>query len=132
MISAKGKEAVSHKVGDLASMNQETIKELLLKSGCWPFIVQRPYGIVANPDVMPKAVFVATKATGPLQVDHEFILKNDKESFQKGIDVLKKLTQKEIYLGVDALFPGFFETIKNVNTYPISNTHPGGNVSFSH
>jgi len=130
MISEEGKEAVSHKVDGLGAMNQDTIKELLLKSGCWSFIVQRPYGIVANPDVMPKAVFVAAKATGPLQVDYEFILKNSKESFQKGIDVLKRLTQKEIYLGVDAFFPGFFETVKNVNTYPISNTHPAGNVSF--
>ena len=31
-------------------MQGEDIKAHLLSSGCWPFIKQRPYDVIANPD----------------------------------------------------------------------------------
>ena len=40
-------------------MQGEDIKAHLLSSGCWPFIKQRPYDVIANPDGKPKAIFVS-------------------------------------------------------------------------
>ena len=44
---------------DLQKASREEIVELLLKSGLWPMIVQRPYGVIADPNDTPKAVFIS-------------------------------------------------------------------------
>ena len=48
------------------------VKEMLLKSGLWAAFIQRPYGIVADPAVTPKAIFVSAFSTAPLAADTEF------------------------------------------------------------
>ena len=52
--------------GDLTC---EEVKDKLLKSGLWAAFVQRPYGIVADPTVTPKAIFVSAFSTAPLAAD---------------------------------------------------------------
>ena len=44
---------------DLKSLDAQKAKETMLKSGVWPNIIQRPYGIVANPEDSPKAIFIS-------------------------------------------------------------------------
>ena len=110
-------------------MDRSTIVEILLNSGAWPFIKQRPYGILADPDIIPKSIYVSSCCTAPLGVDFEFLLKNDKDSFQLGIDVLNTLVKEPINLSIDASFSGFLEKIKGVNILLVNGPHPAGNVS---
>ena len=119
--------AVKHEIPELNALDQEQIKEILLKAGAWPFITQRPYGTIASPEDTPKAIFVSTYTTAPLDVDYDFLLKNNKAEFQKGIDVLAKLTDN-LTLTADANFKGFFEKIDNANIVGVSGLHPAGNV----
>ena len=42
-----------------ASATGEAIKARLLEGGVWPFVKQRPYDVVANPTVTPKAIFIS-------------------------------------------------------------------------
>ncbi|MGB2245475.1 MAG: Na(+)-translocating NADH-quinone reductase subunit A [Flavobacteriaceae bacterium] len=119
--------AVKHKFPELSALRADEIKEILLKSGAWPFITQRPYGIIAQPEDTPKSIFISTYTTAPLDVDYEFLLKNDKAEFQKGIDVLSKLA-KNITLTTDASFKGFFEKIKKAEVVGVAGKHPAGNV----
>ncbi len=53
----------------------EAVKALLLKTGLWNALIQRPYGIQADPDLRPKAIFVSTFSTAPLAADTEFTLR---------------------------------------------------------
>ena len=119
--------AVKHEIQDLGALDQEQTKEILLKAGAWPFITQRPYGTIARPEDTPKAIFVSTFTTAPLDVDYDFLLKNNKAEFQKGMDVLAKLTDN-LTLTADASFKGLFEKIENANIVGISGNHPAGNV----
>ena len=41
------------------ALTAETVKDSLLKSGLWVSLVQRPYGIVADPDLTPKTLFIS-------------------------------------------------------------------------
>ena len=109
------------------TLDQEQTKEILLKAGAWPFITQRPYGTIARPEDTPKAIFVSTYTTAPLDVDYDFLLKNNKAEFQKGIDVLAKLTDN-LTLTADASFKGLFEKIENAKIVGVSGNHPAGNV----
>ena len=118
--------SVKHEIPSLESLEQEQLKEVLLKAGAWPFISQRPYGTIAQPEDTPKAIFVSSFTTAPLDVDYDFLLKNNKAEFQKGIDVLAKLA--EVTLTADGNFKGFFEKVNNANVVGIKGQHPAGNV----
>ena len=52
-------EFLAHKPLDVEKADGETIKAHLLASGCWPFIMQRPYHIIARVNKTPKAIFVS-------------------------------------------------------------------------
>ena len=119
--------AVKHEIPELNALDQEQTKEILLKAGAWPFITQRPYGTIARPEDTPKAIYVSTYTTAPLDVDYDFLLKNNKAEFQKGIDVLAKLTDN-LTLTADASFKGLFEKVENANLVGVSGNHPAGNV----
>ena len=108
----------------------QKIKNLLLESGCWPYLKQRPYGVVADPNISPKAIFISTLDKAPLGVDYDFVLKSRIDDFQSGVNVLKKMFDGDIFLGVDKNYPGFFENIKNVKIYDVQGPHPSGDVSF--
>ena len=119
--------AVKHEIPELNALDEEQTKEILLKAGAWPFITQRPYGTIARPEDKPKAIYVSTYTTAPLDVDYDFLLKNNKAEFQKGIDVLAKLTDN-LTLTADASFKGLFEKVENANLVGVSGNHPAGNV----
>lgn len=113
---------------DVSKMSAEQIKEHLLESGCWPFIKQRPYDIVANPEDTPKAIFISGMSTAPLAADVEFILEKRKEDFQAGIDAISKLTTGKTHLSVDKRSASFFDQVKGVEFHKVSGPHPAGNV----
>ena len=63
----------------------------LAASGVWPAIIQRPFGIVANPADSPKAIFVSGFDTHPLAPEVSFLLQGEERYFQAGIDALASL-----------------------------------------
>ena len=83
----------SFNVSDLNSMSREDAQAQMLKSGVWPNIMQRPYGVVANENDSPKAIFISTFDTHPLAADLSFTLNGEVEAFQTGVAVLKKFTE---------------------------------------
>lgn len=119
-----------HSSADIPNLSQEVLVENMLKSGLWPHLIERPYGVVANPEVTPKSIFISTFDTHPLAPDYDFLLKGQENYFQAGLDVLKKLTSGPVNLGLngDAEVSAMFAQAKNVNTHKFSGKHPAGNV----
>ena len=111
-------------------LSRNEIIEKLLKSGCWPFIRQRPYGTIANPKDHPKAIFISAFDTNPLAPDYDFILSAEETNFQTGINALKKLTTGKIHLNIKANSTSapVFTQAQNVQINTISGPHPAGNV----
>ena len=107
---------------------KEDVTANLLKSGLWASIRQRPYEIIANPKDTPKAIVISTFDTAPLAPDYEFILKEEKFFFQKGIIFLKKLSDK-IYLNTKK-DSTFFDDITDVEKYTFKGKHPAGNIGI--
>ncbi|SDC28530.1 Na(+)-translocating NADH-quinone reductase subunit A [Williamwhitmania taraxaci] len=117
-------------VGNFESLSREQIKALLLKSGTWPSIVQRPYAIIANPSDTPKAIFISGWDTAPLASDYDFATTGEETALQKGIDVLRKLTDGLVHLTVasDNAANSILNKINGVELHHISGPHPAGNV----
>ncbi len=114
----------------LTKIDRDEVVGLLLKGGVWPNIIQRPYGIVANPSDTPKAIFISAFDTHPLAPDIDFTLRGEEKFFQAGVDVLAKLTDGKIHVGLrgDGDVSGVFSNVQNAELHKISGKHPAGNV----
>ncbi|AWX45345.1 Na(+)-translocating NADH-quinone reductase subunit [Flagellimonas maritima] len=113
---------------DLSSADGESIRSLLLKSGCWPFIKQRPYDIIANPDATPKSIFISGCTTAPLAADVDYILKGREEEVQAAIDALGKMTPGAVHVSVKDTSSSPFKSINGITLHKISGPHPAGLV----
>jgi len=114
---------------NIQNIDKQTIIEKLLKSGCWPMLRQRPYSIIANPDDEPKDIFISGFDSSPLAPCYSFILKNNIEAFQTGLDILKILGGKNVKLGLPAGHTDF-PKISNVDITYFDGPHPAGNVGI--
>ena len=123
-------EYVDFGIKRVADMTAEQIKEALLAAGLWPALVQRPYGIIANPEVKPKAIFVSAFSTAPLAADPDFTLRDDLSNIQTAINALNKLVDGKVHLSLnEATYSGTsFHKLENVITHTFSGKHPAGNV----
>ena len=123
-------EYVDFGVKKVAEMSAEQIKEALLAAGLWPALVQRPYGITANPEVKPKAIFVSAFSTAPLAADTEYVLRDEFEHIQTAVNALGKLTDGGVHFSLNATnYSGTpFHKIENVIQHTFTGKHPAGNV----
>ena len=110
------------------SMDAAAIKNHLLESGCWPFIMQRPYVVIANPEVMPKAIFVSGLNTGPLAVDLDFALAGKEKELQAALSALSKLTEGSVHVTLDKNGNSPLAGMNDVLIHKTNNLHPAGNV----
>ncbi len=115
-------------VSNLDSMDQDEVKKLLLDSGCWSFIKQRPYDIIANPDVRPKAIFVSAFTTAPLAADYDFTLTEKEAELQTAVAALNKLTDGLVHVSIGKNGTNVFKNVKNIILHHVSGIHPAGNV----
>lgn len=124
------KEFKSYSPSDINNLEAEEVKKNLIESGLWVNIIQRPFGIVANPEDSPKAVFISGFDSGPLAADIGLTLKGEEKNFQAGVDVIRRLFSGAVHLGLnaDAEVPSVFSQIKDVTINKFSGKHPAGNV----
>src|SRR5690606_34765446 len=106
----------------------EAIKACLLESGCWAFIRQRPYDVIANPNKTPKSIFISGYATAPLAADLDFTLKGKENELQAALTALAKLTSGQVHVGIGKSSNSPFSGLKGITIHKISGPHPSGNV----
>jgi Na+-transporting NADH:ubiquinone oxidoreductase subunit A len=124
----KNQNLISPNPQVFADLNTDQIKTILLESGCWPFVKQRPYDVIANPSDNPKSIFISGFNSAPISADLQIILDDQKEEFKEGINVLSKLTSGEINICVNDTSSTFISEIENVKIHKINGPHPSGNV----
>ncbi len=110
----------------LKAENAESARNLLLQSGLWPFLLQRPFGIMANPSIWPRDIFISGFDSAPLAPDLDYLVTEEKTAFQKGIDLLGKLSKGKVFLGVK---PGSkLADTRGVEIINFAGPHPSGTV----
>ena len=100
----------------------------LLASGCWPFIKQRPYDVIANPDKTPKAIFISAYASAPLVADYDYVLQGKEVELQAAVTALGKLTEGKVHVSVGATSNSPFSSLTGITLHKVSGPHPSGNV----
>lgn len=94
-------EHETFEAGNPAEMGSEKVKDILLRSGAWASIRQRPFGLVARPDDKPKAIFISGFESAPLAPNYSYIVSHEHEKeFDTGLEALHALAGI-INLGID-------------------------------
>lgn len=129
IVESDGKnDAVALDKIDVASASAEVIRKAMLSHGMFPFVEQRPFADVANPDDTPRSIHVSGFDSAPLAPDMEIVLKGRMEAFQNGIYALSALVGgNAIHLGIrpeQTIYSG----LKNVELTSFDGPHPAGNV----
>ena len=128
--AAQTTDYIKFETPELGKATAEEIKKVLLESGLWAAMKQRPYGTVANPADEPRAIFVSAFDSAPLAPDYNFTLKDEAANLQVAVDVLNKLTKGGVFVGVNAKSAATspFNHLKNIKLYGFTGAHPAGNV----
>ncbi|WP_338732877.1 Na(+)-translocating NADH-quinone reductase subunit A [Mangrovimonas cancribranchiae] len=124
----KEQAVVDHGKFDIAKANAESIKAHLMASGCWVFIKQRPYDVIANPTKTPKAIFISGYASAPLVADYDYVLQGKETEMQTAIDALAKLTEGNIHVSVGKNATSPLAGLNGITLHKVSGPHPSGNV----
>ncbi len=120
----------SYSASELQGLSREETVAHLTEHGAWPQIVQRPFGIVANPEDQPKAIFVSGFDSHPNAPEIGYALAGREEHVKVGMEVLKKLTDGTVHLGLhtEQEVPSVFTGLDGVQVNKFSGPHPAGNV----
>ncbi len=128
VINVDNQKKIEPSIIEFEKLNPDEIKNTILKSGCWPFIKQRPYDIIANPSDKPKSIFISSFNSAPISADFQIILQDQKEEFKMGLQVLSKLTDGEINICIQKDVSTFINDINGIKVHSVSGPHPSGNV----
>ncbi len=99
------------------------LMELLLSSGLWLWMRQRPFDIVPVPDVTPRDIFVTGLDTAPLAPDFAI---PPVEVLECAVKALSTLTSGKIYISVPADVD--FPAVAGAEIIGFNRLHPAGNA----
>ncbi|TCK67357.1 Na+-transporting NADH:ubiquinone oxidoreductase subunit A [Winogradskyella wandonensis] len=106
----------------------ETLKAHLLAAGCWPFIKQRPYDVVANPNKTPRDIFISGYASAPLAADLDYVLAGKEAELQAALTAIAKLTEGNVHVAIPKNGNSVFANLNDITTHKVAGPHPSGNV----
>jgi Na+-transporting NADH:ubiquinone oxidoreductase subunit A len=94
----EAEEFASYPAAELAGLDDEAVRDNLLKSGLWTAFRTRPYSKIPARKSSPRAIFVTAIDTNPLAPDPAVIIGQDPEAFSRGIELVAKLTEGPVYV----------------------------------
>ena len=114
---------------DIDKATAQQVKDLLLESGLFAFIRQRPFDIVANPQDTPKGIFISLFSKMPLAQNFAFAVKGREHYLQSGITALSKIAPVSV-----GITPEMVSTplghLKNAEAYVFDGPNPSGNAGI--
>ena len=100
-------------------------QEVLLQSGLWAMMRQRPYDVVPVPGVRPRDVFVTAFDSAPLAPDLDVVLGDKRKYIARGVEVLNSMTDGKVRIGVRE---GQSLDAPDAEVTAFVGPHPAGNV----
>lgn len=131
ILADKEQSYVQHDVPNLDASSREDLVSFLASSGAWSLFNQRPFDIIPDLNEVPRDIFVSTFDTAPLAPENEYVIAGNEAAFQKGIEVLSKLTSGKVHVGIDGSLvkpSAAYLDLKHGVKHYFSGKHPAGNV----
>ena len=131
IVDVSGDEAESFETysrHQIQTLSSDKARSILLNSGLWPCLRQRPFSKIANPGITPKAIFISAVDSAPLQAQTDLLLGERGQDLQLGIDLLTKLTPGKIHLSASLKTAAAFDQLQSVEKHTFIGPHPAGNI----
>ena len=128
ILADKQQETVANFILDVEKASKEYIKAYLRQTGCWPFVIQRPYSVIADPDDNPKAIFISGYQTAPLAANPDYVLQGREKELQAAITALGKLTAGKVHVSVGKSSKSPLAGLSGIELHKVSGPHPAGLV----
>lgn len=112
---------------DVANADAQELRTALVNSGLWTALRTRPFSKVAAVDGNPNSIFVNAMDTNPLAADPAVIIAARKDDFERGLQVLNKLTSGKVFV---SKAPGASVPVgqAKVDVNEFAGPHPAGLV----
>jgi len=124
-INIEADETIQYETFDM----QQDIRALLMQSGLWALIKQRPYDCIALPGKTPRAIFVSSFDTAPLAPDYEWLLHGRLSDLQAAVSALSQVAP--VYVGIrGGAMATEFRELKDCTLYEVFGPHPAGNAGI--
>lgn len=110
----------------LVTLDRQTVRGMLLRSGLWAAVRTRPFGNVPRPTDSPHSIFVTAIDTNPLAAEPRLVIGEREEEFSDGVAVLSRLTDGPVYVcqGPGPALP--VPPCDSVRTVTFEGPHPAG------
>ena len=117
---------------DVKSASKEEIIQILLDSGLWASLKQRPFNVVPDPSKSPRDIFISCFDKAPLAPDLDFMLHGHEKDFEKGLECLRRLTDGNVFLGINADYRAakIFSSPRGVVRNEFEGKYPASNVGI--
>ncbi|MDH3685317.1 MAG: Na(+)-translocating NADH-quinone reductase subunit A [Myxococcales bacterium] len=116
----------SHPGGDPLTWNGDQVRALMVESGLWTTLRERPFGKVPLPEASPDAIFVTAIDTNPHAPTPDVVFDEGREDFQLGLRLIDQLTDSAPFLciGEGSEIRGGVDSPAHVETFV--GPHPAG------
>ena len=109
-------------------LTADEVRALLLESGLWTALRARPFSKVADPAVMPKALFITATDTNPLAPSVDAIYAGNEDDFHRGLACVAKLSAGKTYLCTGPRSKVDAGSVPGIHVESFEGVHPAGNV----
>lgn len=127
VVAVEGSEEItfqSYSADKLNEVSRDDVQANLVASGLWTALRTRPYSKAPALDTVPASIFVTAMDTHPLAADPVLIIAEQPEAFKSGLQVLKRLTEGNLYV---CKAPGANIPVAGIETTEeFSGPHPAG------
>ncbi len=128
ILADKNQQYKKFDIPNLETTSREELVDFLAKSGIWPSFIQRPFGIVADLNVVPRDIFISGFNTAPLAPSYDHMVVGREDELNKALSVLAKLTDGKVYLSLSPKSPSVLKNAKVADIHYFTGKHPAGNV----
>jgi Na+-transporting NADH:ubiquinone oxidoreductase subunit A len=112
------------------SLSADQIRALLVESGLWTAIRERPFEKVPSPETKAAALFITATDTNPLAPLPEVVLEDQLEDFRLGSRLVAQLVEGPTYLCVSEHSDLGDSVGEDVGVEHFAGPHPSGTVGF--
>lgn len=100
--------------------------KLICQSGMWVLLRQLPFGIIPDPAVRPRDIFISGFDSNPLAPSYDILLKDKMNLVKAGVELLTRLTDGEVYF--TRRRGSKLPDIPGATMIDIEGPHPAGNI----
>jgi Na+-transporting NADH:ubiquinone oxidoreductase subunit A len=116
----------SYTSAEVATLTRDQVRALLVESGAWTALRERPFSRVPSPETVPHSIFVTAIDTRPLAADVDVAMEGGQDAFEAGLTALTSLTDGPVHL---CRAPGSAVsggTVEGLELQEFEGPHPAG------